>query len=113
MASNYRCHECGKIWLGCRSTAPDVLTACNGVIAGNPEHKWKEIEEVVVKDIKYVLLADLREAAAQFRKYEELHRAKGTEDSLAKAEVNNELATRFEVTIKEAEEQLSWISGGA
>jgi hypothetical protein len=59
------------------------------------------------------LCSALKEAAAQFRKYEELHRAKNTEDSLAKAEVNNELATRYEAIVKEAEEQLSWISGGA
>lgn len=54
------------------------------------------------------LLADLKVAAAQFRHYEELHRAKGTEDSFKKAEVNNQLATRFEVTIKKAEEVISW-----
>ncbi|HDS1728213.1 TPA: hypothetical protein QEM47_000936 [Pseudomonas putida] len=49
-----------------------------------------------------MLLADLSEAAAQLRKYETLHRAKGTEDSLAKAEVNAELASRFEQTIAQA-----------
>ncbi|HEN8731986.1 TPA: hypothetical protein U8207_000350 [Pseudomonas putida] len=45
------------------------------------------------------LLSDLQLAAAQLRKYETLHRAKGTADSLAKAEVNAELASRFEQTI--------------
>lgn len=45
------------------------------------------------------LLSDLTEAAATLRKYETLHRAKGTIDSLAKAEVNAELAGRFETTI--------------
>ncbi|MFT8234845.1 hypothetical protein ACLNBI_25280 [Pseudomonas guariconensis] len=45
------------------------------------------------------MLADLVDAAAQLRKYETLHRAKGTEDSLAKAQVNAELASRFEQTI--------------
>ncbi|WP_236237297.1 hypothetical protein [Pseudomonas faucium] len=49
-----------------------------------------------------LLLADLSEAAAQLRQYEALHRAKGTEDSLAKAEVNAELASRFEQTIAQA-----------
>lgn len=48
------------------------------------------------------LLVDLVEAAAQLRKYETLHRAKGTADSLAKAEVNAELASRFEQTIAKA-----------
>ncbi|MBZ3663996.1 hypothetical protein [Pseudomonas monteilii] len=42
------------------------------------------------------LLSDLTDAAAQLRKYETLHRAKGTADSLAKAEANAELASRFE-----------------
>lgn len=49
-----------------------------------------------------LLLADLIDAAAQLRKYETLHRAKGTADSLAKAEVNAELASRFEQTIAAA-----------
>ncbi len=48
------------------------------------------------------LLADLREAAATLRRYEALHRAKGTDDSAAKAEVNAALAMRFEVTIAKA-----------
>lgn len=45
------------------------------------------------------LLADLTEAAATLRRYETLLRAKGTDESTAKAEVNAELATRFEATI--------------
>ncbi|MFV3318707.1 hypothetical protein [Pseudomonas sp. NY15374] len=45
------------------------------------------------------LLDDLVEAAATLRRYEALHRAKGTTDSVAKAEVNAELASRFEQTI--------------
>ncbi|CRN07950.1 hypothetical protein PYEL_38040 [Pseudomonas sp. URMO17WK12:I11] len=48
------------------------------------------------------LLADLIDAAAQLRQYEVLHRAKGTADSLAKAEVNATLAARFEKTIAKA-----------
>ena len=50
------------------------------------------------------LLADLREAAATLRRYEVLHRAKGTTDSDAKAEVNAALAARFEATIAAATE---------
>lgn len=50
------------------------------------------------------LLADLREAAATLRRYETLHRAKGTDDSTAKAEVNAALATQFEATIAKATE---------
>lgn len=48
------------------------------------------------------LLGDLREAAATLRRYESLHRAKGTAESDAKAEVNAGLASRFEATIRKA-----------
>ncbi|MFJ9993360.1 hypothetical protein ACIQSO_21820 [Pseudomonas putida] len=48
------------------------------------------------------LLDDLIDAAAQLRAYEILHRAKGTDDSLAKADVNADLASRFERTIAAA-----------
>lgn len=43
-----------------------------------------------------VLRSNLAEAVAVFRRYEALHRAKNTEDSLKKAEVNAELAGRFQ-----------------
>lgn len=52
------------------------------------------------------LLADLVDAAAQLRTYEALHRAKNTEESKAKAEVNAALAARFEVTIARARGEL-------
>jgi len=48
------------------------------------------------------LLVDLREAAATLRRYERLHRDKGTDESTAKAEVNAGLAARFEQTIAKA-----------
>lgn len=48
------------------------------------------------------LLEDLIDAAAQLRTYEALHRAKGTEESTTKAEVNAALASRFEATIARA-----------
>jgi hypothetical protein len=48
------------------------------------------------------LLTDLVDAASQLRTYEALHRAKGTEESTAKAEVNAALAARFEATIARA-----------
>jgi hypothetical protein len=48
------------------------------------------------------LLVDLREAAVTLRHYETLHRAKGTDDSTAKAEANAALAARFEATIAKA-----------
>lgn len=48
------------------------------------------------------LLADLAEAAGTLRRYETLHRAKNTDESTAKAEVNANLASRFERTIAQA-----------
>ena len=48
------------------------------------------------------LLADLIVAAAQLRTYETLHRAKNTEESTAKADVNSALAARLEATIARA-----------
>lgn len=51
------------------------------------------------KEANEVLLADLIEAAATLRRYEALHRSKGTDESTAKAEVNAALATRFEATV--------------
>ena len=49
-----------------------------------------------------MLLNDLIDAAAQLRAYALLQRAKGTPDSLAKAKVNTDLASRFERTIDKA-----------
>ena len=48
------------------------------------------------------LLADLIVAAETLRRYEALHRAKCTAESLEKAEVNAGLAHRFEQTIAKA-----------
>lgn len=48
------------------------------------------------------LLADLVVAVGTLRHYEALHRAKGTAESLEKAEVNAGLASRFEKTISKA-----------
>lgn len=48
------------------------------------------------------LLADLTTAAGTLRHYEALHRAKNTDDSIKKAEVNASLASRFEHTIAKA-----------
>lgn len=48
------------------------------------------------------LFEDLKVAAETLRRYESLHRAKGTEDSLEKAEANRLLAMRFEATLAKA-----------
>lgn len=47
----------------------------------------------------FALGQDLKEAAEMFRRYENLHRVKGTEEAHFKAEVNRELANRFELTL--------------
>lgn len=49
------------------------------------------------------LLSDLRIAAHTLRRYEELHRAKGTAESDLKAQANAALAAAFEETIRIAE----------
>lgn len=46
------------------------------------------------------LVVDLQLAAETLRQYEDLHRAKGTAESDAKAEVNGLLAARFEATLR-------------
>jgi hypothetical protein len=48
------------------------------------------------------LVADLQLAAETFRRYETLHRAKGTAESDAKAEANRLIAERFEATLRGA-----------
>jgi hypothetical protein len=48
------------------------------------------------------LLADLELAAETLRRYEGYHRAKGTVESLNKADANQALAMRFEETIRKA-----------
>jgi len=50
-----------------------------------------------------VLREALAEAVATFRRYEVSHRAKNTDDSNAKAEVNAELAGRFELILAATE----------
>jgi hypothetical protein len=58
---------------------------------------------MIPQSIAEALLADLKIAAETLRRYETAHRAKDTEESLIKAEVNASLACRFEATIKKAE----------
>jgi len=60
-----------------------------------------------------VLREALTEAAAKFRYYEASHRAKNTDDSNAKAEVNAELAGRFEAIIAATERAAIQTAGEA
>lgn len=87
------------------------IVACVNICAGISTDDLERHSDVVSAQLatEYTLqtqrddlLADLQLAAAQLRKYETLHRAKGAADSLAKAEVNAELASRFEQTIAQA-----------
>ena len=48
------------------------------------------------------LLSDLKEAAQLLRNYEKLHREKGTEDGLIKADRNRAWAEQFEATLAKA-----------
>jgi hypothetical protein len=48
------------------------------------------------------MVVGIQLAAITFRKYEKLHRAKGTEDSNLKAEVNRHHAEQLEALDKEA-----------
>ena len=84
------------------------IVACVNICAGISTDDLERHSDVVSAQLatEYTLqtqrddlLAELQLAAAQLRKYETLHRTKGTADSLAKAEVNAELASRFEQTI--------------
>jgi hypothetical protein len=88
-------------------TTEDVAAIRESVSKGQSWHayeaykKQKAVQKAVEVQRDH-LLADLQEAATTLRRYEALHRAKGTEDSTAKAEVNAALASRFEATIAKA-----------
>lgn len=47
----------------------------------------------------YALVEALQEATETLRRYEAYHRAKGTDESTAKAEVNSALAAKFEAVL--------------
>lgn len=81
-----------------------VETVCTIWIDDDPVHDYNAKQHMRARLIAAApdMLADLRQAAATLRQYETLHRAKGTTDSDAKAEVNGALAARFEATIAKA-----------
>lgn len=85
-----------------------VIYVIAGRIGGrvHGEHKYDDFSEVEANRSLIAtapgLYADLAVAAALLRKYETLHRAKKTAESTAKAEVNAELAERFELTLAKA-----------
>lgn len=97
----YRDDECPEKWVPEESGA---MIACH--IGDHTEQRTRgnELANGKLMAASPDLLADLQEAAATLRRYEALHRAKGTDDSTAKAEVNAALAARFEATIAKATE---------
>ena len=80
----------------------------NKVICEIPDYRYHTEYDASDRADAYLLtaapdlLSDLCLAADILRKYETLHRAKNTEESTAKAEVNADLASRFESTISRA-----------
>lgn len=68
----------------------------------NPEDAKEAIANANLIAAAPDLLADLELAAETLRRYEALHRAKGTQESLDKADANQALAIRFEATIARA-----------
>lgn len=98
-----------KALAACRDAfpAPPVNTDLDHLFVsaiGQPESVAEYVKAALaVKDAKLAaLVADLKDAAATLRRYEILHRAKGTAESSEKAEVNAALAARFEATIAQA-----------
>jgi hypothetical protein len=69
---------------------------------GNSAHKKRGLADSRLIAESPALLRDLLEAAKTLRKYEALHRAKGTTESDVKAAANAEMAQRFEQTIARA-----------
>jgi hypothetical protein len=91
--------------IGLSQAAGCTIGAVMGGSTSGPH--FIEINEEVAANAKLIaqapsLLADLITAADTLRHYEAMRRAKGTDESTAKAEVNAELASRFESTIAKA-----------
>lgn len=84
----------------------DTIRELEAMAANRDAGFWSQvlavstIRMIVQRDAAIISLrTDLEEAARTLRRYEALHRAKNTPDSLAKAEVNAALASRFERTL--------------
>lgn len=91
-------------WNACLDVPIEVLEAQSA--GGLPWSVADQIEQrralTIAATDRADLLDDLRTAAATLRRYEGLHRAKGTAESTEKAEVNAALAARFEATLAKA-----------
>lgn len=78
-----------------------IATRTNGWRIQSLTDIANQLEKLMGQDINVIatLRADLEVAAQTLRRYEQHHRAKGTPESLEKAQVNADLAARFEVTL--------------
>lgn len=97
------CAHMGQIGEALGLSMDDDADAMLGTIAANAQALRcnQEAAKILAASNK-ALLDDLEVAAKTLRRYEALHRDKNTEDSLKKAEVNAELASRFEATLAQA-----------
>jgi hypothetical protein len=90
----------GAVLLRCPAHAGTIGAACWAVVRADELTKLLAPFVSSGFDVQS-LRADLELAASTLRRYESLHRAKGTSESLEKAEVNATLAARFERTLKQ------------
>ena len=81
-----------------RSESGVEIIGCEGINGGGLEEQANAWLIAAAPN----LLSDLKEAAQLLRNYEKLHRAKGTEDGLIKADRNRAWAEQFEATIAKA-----------
>lgn len=97
------CTQLGQIGEALGLSMDDDADTMLGTIAANSQALRcnQEAGKILAASNK-ALFDDLVIAAETLRRYETLHRAKNTEDSLKKAEVNAELASRFEATLVHA-----------
>lgn len=97
------CGDLGRIGEALGMEMDDDADTMLGTIAANAQALRcnQEAAKILAASNK-ALFDDLEVAANTLRRYEALHRDKNTEDSLKKAEVNAELASRFEATLAQA-----------
>ena len=89
----YECHLIDHLLHGTPIDTPEKPT---DTVAANTLPRQPAIS------VNEELVQELTLAASTLRSYEAQHRAKGTLESLSKAEVNNTLATRFEAALASA-----------
>lgn len=97
------CTQLGQIGEALGLAMDDDADTMLGTIAANAQAlRCNQEAAKILAAANKALFDDLEVAAKTLRRYEALHRDKCTEDSLKKAEVNAELASRFEATLAQA-----------